>query len=462
MAKLEYGVSSPDVKKLQQDINKIMGKGTVPEDGTFDESTRDKLAELQKKMGKMQTGTADKQTLADIKDAKVDRKLVTINSQSAYVTKAQLATLQSKANANAAAAVQGYVDMANHAKSTWDRHFKTRDANWFWSGVVDVAAGISFPKKGVIDKAVGAATAMKTAAAAGTLKKESLGSQSAPIRTAFAAMDQYEDELFGGGAGLIGQLQNIQTACVTVLQVSAAVATGGASWQVQVGVAAGMGAYEAVLGEIDKAPTDHKQSASSVAKAVFKGAAVDGGIALVMKGGGKGLGNFGDDVVKEAVKESAKGGSKALLKEYGKRALNGGGQKLIEGRHQDPRQSRPTRRTEGWQGIRDGRGHELRQGGGIRRPRTGGGQVRQGRQQALQPGRFQGAGQGQTRRCARRRRQVRARQGGHRRGQEDAGHLDAQEESLELREGSQDVRAEGPRRERLGEQGRKEEKEVDG
>lgn len=330
MAKLEYGACSPDVKKLQQDINKIMGKGTVPENGEFGEKTRDKIAEMQKKMGKMQTGTADKVTLAEMKDAMVERTQVTVKGKTAWVTKSELATLKSKANGKAAGAVQGYVDMANHAKTTWDRHFKTRESNWFWSGVVDVAAGISFPAKNTIDKAVSAANSMKTAAAAGTLKDTALGSQSAPIRTAFAAMDQYEDELFGGGAGLIGQLQNIQTACVTVLQVSAAVATGGASWQIQVGVAAGMGAYEAVLGEIDKAPTDHKQTAGSAAKAIFKGAAVDGGIALVMKGGGKGLSNFGDDVIKEAVKESAKGGSKALLKEYGKRALVGGGQKLVE------------------------------------------------------------------------------------------------------------------------------------
>jgi peptidoglycan hydrolase-like protein with peptidoglycan-binding domain len=330
MAKLAEGVSSPEVKKLQQNINKVLGKGTVKETGSYDEATTRAVAEMQKTLGLAQTGTADDKTLNAVKEAMEPRTQVTVKGKTAWVTKSQLAQLKSKANAKAAGAVQGYVNMANETKLLWDAHDKNRKDNWFISGAVDLATGSSFPSKGVIDKATSAANTLKSAAASGTLKPNALGSQSAPIRQACAAIDQYRSELYSGGAELINQLQDIQDACVTTLQITSAIATGGASWQIQVGVAAGMGAYEAVLGEIDKASHDHKQTAGSAAMSVIKGAAVDGAIAYIMKGQGKGLGNWADDVAEQAIKDTAGSGAKGVLKEYAVRAVNGGGQKLVE------------------------------------------------------------------------------------------------------------------------------------
>lgn len=330
MAKLAEGVSSPDVKTLQENINKVLGKGTVKVTGSYDEATTMAVAEMQKKLGVTQTGTADDKTLNAVKDAMVLRKQVTVNSKIAFVTKDQLDQLQSKANAKAAKSIQGYVNMANEAMGLWEAHEQTRKANWFMSSVVDFATKATFPSKTLMAKGVSAASAMQSAASSGSLDPGSIGSKSKPIREAFAAMDKYRSETFGGGGELINQLQNIQSACETTLKITSAIATGGATWQIQVGVAAGMGAYDAVLSEIDKASHDHKQTAGSAAMSVLKGAAVDGAIAYIMKGQGDGLGNWADDVAEEAIKSTAGSGAKGVLKEYAIKAINGGGQKLVE------------------------------------------------------------------------------------------------------------------------------------
>ncbi|MDP6469240.1 MAG: peptidoglycan-binding domain-containing protein, partial [Pirellulaceae bacterium] len=131
MAKLAEGVSSPEVKKLQQNINKVLGKGTVKETGSYDEATTRAVAEMQKTLGLAQTGTADDKTLNAVKEAMEPRTQVTVKGKTAWVTKSQLAQLKSKANAKAAGAVQGYVNMANETKLLWDAHDKNRKDNWF-------------------------------------------------------------------------------------------------------------------------------------------------------------------------------------------------------------------------------------------------------------------------------------------------------------------------------------------
>jgi hypothetical protein len=330
MATLEQGVCSPKVKALQVSLNKALGPGTVKESGTYDEATMMAVAKLQKKLGITQTGKADDGTLNSLKDALVKRTQVTVNGKTAWVTEQQLKALQGKANGAAANAVDGYVKMANEAQIIWKAHHDAREGNWFMSRVVDTATGATFPSKTVISNAMSAANSMKSAAAAGTLTKKDLGAKSAPIREAFAAIEQYRSETFGGGEELIRNLQAIQDTCVVVLEISAAVATGGATWQIQVGVAAGIGAYKAVLAEIDKAPTDHKQTLGSAGLGVLKGAAVDGAVALVMKGRGKGVEKFADDVAKKAIAKVGNSTTKARLQGYAIKAVNGGGKKLVE------------------------------------------------------------------------------------------------------------------------------------
>ena len=71
MAKLAEGVSSPEVMNLQKCINKILGKGTVKETGSYDEETTQAVAEMQKKIGVTQTGTVDVDFVEVVEDVAV-------------------------------------------------------------------------------------------------------------------------------------------------------------------------------------------------------------------------------------------------------------------------------------------------------------------------------------------------------------------------------------------------------
>lgn len=328
MADLEYGVSDPKVVNLQRVINKIMGPGAVPESGSFDEKTRDKLAELQIQMNVPQSGKLDGRTKDALKIAMEKRTKVTVNGKTAWVTKAQLKTLQAAANRQAAKSIDPYISMAAEVKSLWDANNKARENNWFWSRAVDLASGSKFPSKAMIDNAVKAANGMKTLAAAGKLSPKDLDARSVPIRNAFAAIDQYREEHFGGGAELVKNLTTIRDGCVVVLQVSAAVATGGASWQIQIGVSASVAAYETMLKEIDKASNDSKVTVGSALSEMFVAATIDATVGLILKGGG--VENLVDDAVKKAAKEAAGKGVAGYLKAYAARAVAGGGKQMME------------------------------------------------------------------------------------------------------------------------------------
>jgi len=329
MADLEYGVSDQKVVNLQRVINKIMGPGSVPEHGAFDEKTRDKLAELQLKMGVPQSGKLDNRTRDGLKEAMEPRTKVTIGNRAAWVTKAQFKTLQAAANAQAAKAMEPYVSMANEVKSLWEANEKARKDNWFWSSAVDLASGSKFPSKGVIDNAVKAAEGMKALAAAGKLRPEDVNARNVPIREAFAAIDQYREEHFGGGAELVKNLTIIRDGSVMVLKVTSAITFGpAASWQLQVGASAGVAAFEAMLNEIEKASNDSKVTVGTALTEMFISATIDATVGLILKGGG--VENMVDDAVKKAAKEAASSGVKNLLKAYAARAAAGAGKQLME------------------------------------------------------------------------------------------------------------------------------------
>lgn len=328
MADLALGECSRDVKLLQADINALLGRGTVPMDGTFDERTRDKLAELQLKLGVTQTGKLDGRTLKAIKDAKIPRTKVVVNGKVAWVTAAQLKVLQAKARLQAEKAIAPYVRMAGEVKLLVDAHKQARSANWFWSTVVDGATGNTFPEDAGA-KAVKAAGQLQTAAATGKLTPTGLDRHTAVIRAHYAAIDKYRGETFGGGAQLARELTKIRDGAVVTLQITAALATGGASWEIQVGVSAGMAAYEATLKEIESASKDGSYDVGKGLSNVFIETVIDATIGLIMKGGGGGVGNMMDDAAKKAT-DKLGSGAKDLIRKYAIKAINGGGQKLIE------------------------------------------------------------------------------------------------------------------------------------
>jgi hypothetical protein len=139
-------------------------------------------------------------------------------------------------------------------------------------------------------------------------------------------MDQYREEIFGGGEELIRQLETIRDGCVIILEISAALATGGASWSVQVGVAAGVGSYKSLLGEIDKAGKgDSKQTVGSAFGQIIIGGAIEGGVAFVMKGPSS------KKAIELVAKSAAKAASGKALKKVGSESLAYFIEKAIEG-----------------------------------------------------------------------------------------------------------------------------------
>ncbi|MFK7838676.1 MAG: hypothetical protein AB8B60_20935 [Sulfitobacter sp.] len=324
MSGIKYGDCSPDVENLQKLLNRQFGY-KVKATGEMDDATVQAVNDLKGKIG-IQNSSRDvnNATLLAIEDAAIPRTLVEVNGKKAWVTPNQLRQLKAKAGAQAAAAIQPYVSMANEVKILWKAHETARKDNWFWSTAVDFATKAKFPSKGEIGGAVMAAKKMQKDAKNLTLDPAQLSTQSKPIRDAFAAMDQYRETVFGGGKELVKNLTIIRDTAAATLSITAGIATAGASWQVQVGVGAGVAAYDQTLKEVDRASTTANYSVGGGVSRVFVTAAVDGTIGLLMKGGK--LGDYLDDVAKKAVE---KYGSKLLL-QYAIKAANGGVQSVIE------------------------------------------------------------------------------------------------------------------------------------
>lgn len=321
---LDYGTSSPQIAAFQKMLKQSFGYN-VPTDGSFDDKTLAAVNDLGAKIGVGRSvEKVDAQYMAAVKTALVPRTKVVIRGKEYWVTKEQLATLKARAGATAADSVQPYVNMAKEVQLLWKAHDDTRKKNWFWANAVDLATGCKFPDKSTVDAALRAAESMQAKARACALTPQQIGSESAPIRTAFAAMDQYREELFGGGAELIKNLELIRDSCVVVLEVSAAVATGGASWQVQVGVAAGLAAYKQALAEVDTASKTANYNVESGVARVFMAAVIDGSITYVLKG--TKAGPLLDKVTEQAIKKAGT----SMVKVYVIKAVKGGGQKMLE------------------------------------------------------------------------------------------------------------------------------------
>jgi hypothetical protein len=323
-SKVEYGTSSKDVLDMQKYINSTFGT-KIPENGTYDDDMAAAVNDLAGKIGyKGSVKAIDPAFQKAMKEAAEPRAIVQINGKPVAVTKAQLDALRLVAGKKAVESVRPYLNMMQEAKGYWDAHEKARSDNWFWSGVVDVAVGTKFPSAGLMNAAIAEAKSLEADARACALKYEDLSRRTTKIREAFAAMDQYREELFMGGEKLVDNLETIKTGCVITLQVAAALGTGGLSWQVQVGVSAGVAAYEAALKEVSKASTDGSYSIPGGIANVFASAAVDGAAGYLLKGAG--VGKFLDDVAKKAVEEA---GAKVLLP-FAIKAVNGGAQQMIK------------------------------------------------------------------------------------------------------------------------------------
>lgn len=334
MAKIDVGTSNKDVLKFQKSLNNALNGSIVPENGSFDEDTVAGLKKFQKLEGIPATGKPDKATFKAIDDALNPRILVVYKGKKMLLTKQQYDALKACIAANLKGPANTYVNVARDLQSAWKRHDKARKDHWFFSTMVDVAVGgRGFPPKSVIKMAMSAATGIQSAVAKGDPGAiKAAWAKESKIREAAAAMSQYEDELYGGGAGLIQQLENIRDGCKVTLAVSAALLTGGASLKVQVGVATAMGAYNEMLGEVSKAGTDHKQTWASAFGNIVVAGAIGGTVTRLMGGAaGKALfKSMGEKVAAAAGPALQKMGKEVLIA-YVAKSIEGGAKSAVEG-----------------------------------------------------------------------------------------------------------------------------------
>ncbi|QYK40515.1 MAG: peptidoglycan-binding protein [Paracoccaceae bacterium] len=324
MATMTYGTSSPQVAALQKMLNAKLGY-KLPETGAYDDELRAVIAEVQARLNVgHSSGEIDAATLKAIKDATIPRKLYCIGSTEVAATPQQVAEMRKAAGKVAGDTVRQLVGLAREAQMYWQAHDQTRKANWFWGKAIETWTGADFPSASMMAAAVRAAESLEAEARTGMLTDREFESRVKPIAVAFKAMSEYRKSMFDGGEDMIKQLEMVQSACIITLQVTAAVATGGASWQAQVAVSASLAAYEAALGEIGKAGKDASYSVPNGVVNVFMAAVVDGTVGLILKGGK--LGPFLDKVSEKAIK---KAGS-PLLKTFIYRSINGGAQQMIE------------------------------------------------------------------------------------------------------------------------------------
>ena len=322
--KVEYGTSSNEVLEMQKYINNTF-ETKIPEDGSYGDAMAAAVNDLAGRIGyKGSVKAIDPGFQKAMKDAAEPRAIVRICGTDVAVTKAQLDAMRLVAGKKAAESVRPYTNMMQEAKGLWDAHEKARDSNWFWSNVVDVAVGTKFPSTSLINAGTAEAKQLEADARACNLKYEDIGNRTGKIREAFAAMDQYREELFMGGDKLVDNLETIQSGCVITLQITAALATGGLSWEVQVGVSAGVAAYEQATKEIIKASKEGSYDIATGVGNTFLAAAVDGAAGLLLKGAK--VGKFLDGVAEAAAKEA---GSK-FLGPFLVKAVNGGAQQLIK------------------------------------------------------------------------------------------------------------------------------------
>jgi peptidoglycan hydrolase-like protein with peptidoglycan-binding domain len=322
------GDKGPDVKDLQINLNEILGKGSVTLSGVYDDETAEAVEKAKAKAGLGNTsgGAPDAKLLKEIAEAAEPRTMVQIGSKKAYVTQAQYNELMSRASAAAVKAVRPFMNMAEDVKSLWEDHEKVRSGNPIGAFLVEKGTGANFPDRATVDKAIAIAREIEAEARTLSLDHKTLSARTAPIRQAYADLDQYIEETQLGGPKVAEYLTDLMNGCVVTLKVLTAVTTGGASWGVQVGAAAGMGAYENLVKEIDTASKVTNADVGGAIGNILKGATIEAAVGLIMKNKVAGIGNYLDDVTEAAVKKCGS----SLLDAYARKAANGGAQKLIE------------------------------------------------------------------------------------------------------------------------------------
>jgi peptidoglycan hydrolase-like protein with peptidoglycan-binding domain len=81
MASLKYGVSSVEVKRLQENLNAVFKQSVVPVSGSYDEETAAAVDQFQAEAGLPQTGQFDAKTAEALREALIPRTAIKLQGQ---------------------------------------------------------------------------------------------------------------------------------------------------------------------------------------------------------------------------------------------------------------------------------------------------------------------------------------------------------------------------------------------
>ena len=333
-ATLEMGSSSSEVKELQLKLNKAFGSKVVEPSGSYDEETRNAVGRLQGELGVPTSGKYDARTAKALDEALLPAKEVQYKGKTYMLSRKEYDEVSAMLIKQLKAPAQSYVNMSKETRSLWNAHDQARKNNVVFSWIVATATGVKFPNESVIKGAESAAKAMQSAVSSGDLNaatKALEGKASEPIRQAFADMDQYREELYGGSGQLIEELNKIRSGCELILTICAVIVPGG--FVVQAAVAGGLGSYKTLLSEIDKAGIgDSKQTVGTAFGRILINGAVEGGLAYILKGpaGKAGLNSIASGAVKAVTGKAVSKIGASALQQFAVKSLEGGLEKASE------------------------------------------------------------------------------------------------------------------------------------
>ncbi len=286
MDDLQEGISSPDVQKFQKLINEYYLASVVPESGEFDDTTTDGVKRFQKDVKLRVTGIVDaatKKLLAHPPTEKAHK--FTIGGQEVVLSEEEYKNALKALAKAAKPIIDGYKSHVAEVRNIWDAHDKVRKDTFFLiPAMVDLWAGTTLPPEGVIKAAENAVANMEKACNGGSAEalSDAIEKGQKPIEVAVTGMLAYREAFYTGGDKLVDNLETLKEGCVDILEVSAAIATGGSSVAVTAGVMAALGGYKATLDQIDKASTDPKLTAVDAFGNVLVSAAVDGTVGALL------------------------------------------------------------------------------------------------------------------------------------------------------------------------------------
>lgn len=333
MADLQEGSSGPDVKKIQQQINEYYDATMVPESGNFDRKTTEGVRRFQGDVKLAVTGVVDAATAKLLDNPpKIKGRAVKLNGVELIITEDQYKELARRLGKAAKASAQALRRKAEEARGIWDGLMQVRKDTFFLiPAMVDTWARISFPNESLIKAAETAVAKLETAINGTDIDAmtDAMNEAMVKVDAAIRAMKSYRDSMFSGGDSLIKTLELVKEGCKDFVEVSAAIATGGASVEVTAGVMASVGAYNSLLTQIDKASTTVNFSFVDAVGNVLVDGAVGGTVGALLHNESF-VSGIKDRIAKELAESALKQFGAGLSAKVAEKAVKGALDKALE------------------------------------------------------------------------------------------------------------------------------------